>query len=294
MIKEAQQVILRTIAYSDVFAYPLTKKELWHFLLDKKTSRKEFEKALKTVSLVITEKDGFYCFLGREDIIAKRKQREKVSYEKIKILKRTLPFFSWIPTVRLIGISGALAMNNADKNDDIDLFVVVRKNSLWTTRLFILLILQCLGLRRKREEKNPSDKICLNMLFDERALGLPKEKQDLFGAHEVVQMMPIFERGDAYGRFIRANLWVKKFLPNAIKRIKNQELRIKGEQRTPLFIIHYSLFLMEPLAKFIQSWYMRKHRTIEIISDYMLAFHPLDHRQKILKEYNKRLRQYQI
>ncbi|MBI1982457.1 MAG: hypothetical protein HYU49_00140 [Candidatus Levybacteria bacterium] len=293
MIKEAQQAILRTIAYSDVFAYPLTKKELWHFLLDKKTSRKEFEKALKTVSLVITEKDGFYCFLGREDIIAKRKQREKVSYEKIKIAKRTLPFFSWIPTVRLIGISGALAMNNADKNDDIDLFVVVRKNSLWTTRLFILLILQCLGLRRKRKEKNPSDKICLNMLFDERALGLPKEKQDLFGAHEVVQMMPIFERGDAYGRFIRANLWVKKFLPNSldIKRLSYKDIK---RSKNHNFLITQLLNSFEFLAKVLQLWYMRKHRTIEIISDHMLAFHPLDHRQKILKEYNKRLRQYQI
>ncbi|MBI3070029.1 MAG: hypothetical protein HYY87_01855 [Candidatus Levybacteria bacterium] len=262
MIKEAQQAILRTIAYSDVFAYPLTKKELWHFLLDKKTSRKEFEKALKTVSLVITEKDGFYCFLGREDIIAKRKQREKVSYEKIKIAKRTLPFFSWIPTVRLIGISGALAMNNADKNDDIDLFVVVRKNSLWTTRLF-------------------------------RALGLPKEKQDLFGAHEVVQMMPIFERGDAYGRFIRANLWVKKFLPNSldIKRLSYKDIK---RSKNHNFLITQLLNSFEFLAKVLQLWYMRKHRTIEIISDHMLAFHPLDHRQKILKEYNKRLRQYQI
>ncbi|MDP3726793.1 MAG: hypothetical protein Q8Q96_00580 [bacterium] len=290
MIKEAKLVILQTLAYSDVFDYPLKEEELWRFLIapsagSGQVSRRQLKEKLDSSPSVIKYKDGFYCFSQRAHIIEKRKRKEKISQEKFAILKKAIFYLRLIPTVQLLGISGALAMKNADKDDDIDLFVIAKKNKLWMTRAFLVIILELLGLRRRRKEKNTANKICLNMLIDEAFLSLSKEKQDLYGAHEVVQMLPLFERNNTYTRFITANLWVKNFLPNGldIKILKYKD--IKGSKSHNLF---------EFFAKILQLWYMKKHQTTEVISDGMLAFHPFDYRKKILKVYNQRLRKYQI
>ena len=40
------QAILKTLVYSDVFDYPLTIDELYHFIMDVKVSKKEFKNFL--------------------------------------------------------------------------------------------------------------------------------------------------------------------------------------------------------------------------------------------------------
>lgn len=292
MVKEVKPAILKTLAYSDVFDYPLKEEELWSFLIGKKISKREFKEELKNSSTIVQE-SGFYCFLGREYIIKKREKREVISKKKTKIVEKTVRFLRSIPSIQLIGVSGALAMRNAKANDDIDLFIITQRNRLWITRLVVLMLLEFLGARRKREERAATDKVCLNMLVDESSLYLPKDKQDLYSAHEVVQMLPIFEREETYARFIRANLWVRRFLPNSldIKRLRDKDIK---ESKNHNFLITQLLNFFELLAKQFQVWHMRKYRTTEVISDHILAFHPFNYREKILKEYNKRLEQYRL
>lgn len=296
MAKEVKQAVLKTLAYSDIFDYPLTFGELWKFLIGEKIGKEQLKKELSKLSSKITQKGGFYCFAKREHIIKKRKKREAISNHKARIVKKIISFLRFIPTVQLIGVSGALAMKNAKENDDIDLFVIAQRNRLWTTRLLLLVFLELLGVRRKRDERATADRVCLNMLVDESFLCLPKDKQDLYSAHEVVQMLPVFERDNTYKRFIQANLWVREFLPNSVRRgTTRNTTRNYAESYFSVFL-RSVLFgsAMEFLAKKAQLWYMRKHQTTEVISDSMLAFHPFNYREKILKEYNKRLEQYRL
>lgn len=284
--------ILRTLAYSDVFDYPLTSKELWHFLIsNKRIERSLFEKRLKKLPSKIVVKKEFYCFFDRVSIVDKRVKRNEESEHKLSIVKKLISYLSFLPTVYLIGISGTLAMKNSGKKDDIDLFIITKKNTLWTTRLFLTLFLEVLGYRRKRCEKNVEDKICLNFLIEEDILCLPKEKQNLYGAHEVVQMLPVFERYNMYNKFINANQWVNRFLPNTItiKKLINEEIKDRVERYTYITqLLTFSNFL----AKKFQLWYMEKHRTKEIISGNFLAFHPIDYKDKVLSAYKKRLKKY--
>lgn len=293
MTKEVKQAVLKTLAYSDVFDYPLSFDEFLRFLIEKKIDKEQLKKELSKLSSKVAQKDGFYCFAEREHIIKKREKREVISNKKVRIVAKTVRFLRLIPTVQLIGVSGALAMRNAKEKDDIDLFIITQRNRLWITRLFLLVFLEFLGVRRKREERVAADKICLNMLVDESSLCLPKDKQDLYSAHEVVQMLPAFERFNTYKRFIQANLWVKNFLPNSldIKILRYKD--IKGSKNHN-FLITQLLNFFEFFAKILQLWYMKKHRTTEVISDTMLAFHPFNYREKILKEYNMRLEQYRL
>lgn len=296
MKKEVKCAILKTLAYSDVFDYPLSFDEFWKFLIGEKISKEQLKKELSRLSSKVIQRDGFYCFVGREHIIKKREKREVISNKKTRIVEKIIFFLRFIPTVRLIGVSGALAMRNAQDEDDIDLFIIAQKNRLWTTRLVLLMFLELLGVRRKRDEREAADKVCLNMLVDEFFICLPKDKRDLYSAHEVVQMLPVFERFNTYKRFIQANLWVKKFLPNSVRHgITRNTTRNHAESYFSVFL-RLVLFgsAMEFLAKKAQLWYMRKHQTTELISDSMLAFHPFNYREKILEEYNKRLEQYRL
>ena len=281
--------ILRTLIYSDIFDYPLKKEEIWKFLISEKNiKRQEFEKELPNflgAKLVHPGGGDFYCLSGREAIINTRIKRLKESREKIKAAGKIVRYLSFIPTVLFIGISGGLALENADEKDDIDLFIITSKGNLWITRLILVFLLILMGQYRGRGKKK-SKKVCLNMLIDEESLELETTRQNLYTAHEIVQLKPLFNRENIYEKLVSSNKWLLKYLPNGIDRIKNQESRIKE--------IKHPLFIFERLAKIVQILYMKKHRTSEIISDHFMAFHPFDYKDFVLKEYNKRLKRYGI
>jgi len=52
--------------------------------------------------------------------------------------------------------------------------------------------------------------------------------------------------------------------------------------------------VIEYFCKTVQLWYMKKHRTNEVISDTMLRFHPKDARIWIKREFAKRLARYNV
>lgn len=308
MQKSIKKAVLQTLIYSDIFDYPLSKEEIWRFLIGQKINKRHLYQELK--SLIQSEstplgcgyRNNFHYLLGREKLVGKRIEREKISRRKLKIAKKAARWLSYIPTTLFIGVSGALALKNSHKDDDIDLFIIASKNTLWLTRLLMVILLILNGQYRKRNTKDVCDKICLNMLIDETSLQLPFKHRDLYGAHEVVQLMPIYIKNNIYNRFLQTNKWVEKFLPNALDEIKNQacpersrrELRIRNKVERPLFIIHYSLFILEWLAKQLQLWFINKHKTIEVVSDNFLAFHPFPYREKIINLYKEKIKKYGV
>lgn len=213
-----EKAILRTLAYADVFDYPLTKEEIWKWLVGKQATgkrQKEVEKRLKENSYLLSHisyRQGFYSLKGREKIVALRKKREQYSASKLKLAGKVAGIMRLIPWVKLVGVTGALAMSNSDKGDDIDLLIITSKNRLWLTRGLVVTFLRLAGLyRRPGKIKN---KICPNMFLDEAHLSIPQKERDLFSAHEVCQMKPLWEKRRTYQRYLRANQWSKEFLPN--------------------------------------------------------------------------------
>jgi len=217
-----EKAILRTLAYADIFDYPLKENEIYRFLISNfqfpipKESREagisKFQKELLALSSEVSQKDGFYFLKGREKIAPLRKKREQWSREKLKIAKRVASWLKLIPTIQMVAVTGALAMNNSDKEDDIDLFIITSANRLWLSRGLVVTFLRLTGhYWRPGKIKN---KICPNMLLDESHLKIPKKEQDLFSAHEFCQLKLVWDRNKTYQKFVKENQWVKKFLPN--------------------------------------------------------------------------------
>jgi len=213
-----------------------------------------------------------------------RKERDIIAQKKWEMVRRFVRMFYWLPTLRFIGVTGGLAMNNAKEFDDIDLFFITASNSLWITRLLVTVTAEVFGIRRRPNDRSVKDKVCLNMFMAEDALSLPAFERDLFAAHEVLQMKPLWDRDGAYNNFLSANSWVKDFLPNAWKAVRHEK------------IIHRFnwLQLLEPFARVLQMWYMRHHRTTEVIRPGVLRFHPKDARVWVKKKYAIRLKRYNI
>lgn len=287
-----KQAILATLAYADIFDYPLTVDEIWTWLIwedgrQKTEDREKFAHSLQFAlnSQLIRTNQGFYFLNGREEIVVLRKKREQYSQEKIKKAEKVVEILRRISWIKLIGITGALARKNTKRNDDIDLFFITSSNRLWLSRGTIVLILSFLGLYR--QPTRIKNMICPNMLVSEDNLKMGPE--DLFVAHEVCLMKPIFERDGVYFKFLQANSWVKKFLPHVYRRLTRignaDKRRISINQR-----LGQRSSAVERLARNIQLWYMRKRRTTEIVSDNLIKFHPQDARDWVLKEYQIRLR----
>ena len=298
--------ILATLAYSDIFDYPLTIQEVWQWLIMENLKFKtvlrseillrrkkvKFKNALESLlkEKHCVFKDGFYFLPARETIVAIRRQREEWSEEKIRRAKIVAQILRFIPWIKLIGLTGTLARKNTKKDDDIDLFFIIAQNRLWISRGLIVLILRLLRLYRRPNKV--ANMICPNMFVAEDNLKM--KPPDLFMAHEVCLMGPIFVRDDAYSKFLQANSWVKKFLPNAIKSKKYNVKSKIGEKRIPQ-ILDFRFYLLdtaERLAKQAQLWYMRQRRTTEVVSDNLIKFHPQDARGWILREYQARLQKF--
>ncbi|MBI2031384.1 MAG: hypothetical protein HYT08_02100 [Candidatus Levybacteria bacterium] len=288
-----KDAIFKTLVYSDIFDYPLKKNEIYEFLIGKKKSQNSFNKLLYSTDYNAFLKGNYYCLLGRESIIKKRIQREKESESKLKIAQSIIKKISFFPTILLIGISGALAMKNADKNDDIDLFIITKENTLWISRIFLILILKLMGSYREREDSDINNKICLNMFVSKDQMTLNKKRQNLYSAHEIVQMLPVFQRNNTYEQFLKANTWIARFLPNSLKG-KRVDVPSKNDSFiTFLFVSVLHLLHLEFISKKIQLYFINKHKTIETISDTLLAFHPIDYNKQTILRFEERLKIYE-
>ncbi|PIZ41297.1 hypothetical protein CO059_00030 [candidate division WWE3 bacterium CG_4_9_14_0_2_um_filter_48_10] len=278
------RAIVKTLVYRDLFDYPLTTLEIHRFLIQEKSSQKVVEEALGklTSAKVVQEKGGYYFLPGREETVVLRKKREAISLIKIKKATVYSKLFLLIPWVRGVFVTGALAVGNVDQKSDLDILVVAGRGRVWLTRLLVTLLLDLLWLRA-RPPGRVKDKVCPNMFLDETTLQVPKNEQNLYTAHEVVQAKVIWEREGIHQRFLVKNRWIKKFLPNVVIPSSSSSHRRRG-----------GFFFFDWLEYGVyqaQLAYMQKRKTQEVVTPKRILFHPTDLPAKIVGDFEKRLTQ---
>lgn len=286
------QKVIATVAYADIFDFPLTRDEIKRWA----AGGIDYVPAALPGFGTSSKSMGEYVYLpGRKQLVASRRSRQKSAVGKWQRIRTAARFFRLVPTVLLVGVTGGLAMDNAKEGDDIDLFFISRKNTLWLTRSLVTLVAEVLGIRRRPGDRRVKDKICLNMFMAEDALSLPLGEQDFFAAHEVLQMVPLWEQEGIYQRFLLANRWVRYFLPNAWNEKTHGRAAGKKTRTRGIFSwMNLMAGLLEPIAFFMQQAYMRKRRTSEVIVSGMIRFHPNDARKWVRQKYAIRLRKWDV
>lgn len=283
MIEEA---IIKTLSYRDLFDYPLTAEEIHRFLIQQNSSREMVEKTLKKMVAEggIEEKEGYHFLPGRRGITQLRREREAISQEKFRRACRYAKLLRPIPWVRAIFVTGALAVGNADEESDLDLLIIATARRLWLTRFLVFLTLSLLGVRRRPQNMQAKNKVCDNIFLSEFALSIPSSEQNLYTAHETVQVKPIWEKDVFQQCFLAENSWVKRFLPNFNLPPKPSKLR----SRRSLLLFDW----LELLAYKLQLKYMEKKRTREVVTPERILFHPIDRAAGILPKFEERLKRF--
>jgi hypothetical protein len=298
-----EKAVLKTLIYSDIFDYPLKAWEIHKWLIGKKASLREVENTLKRLEKKekISSKGGYYFLPKRDSLVKKRRERQLSSTSLLRKLGLILRLLKWVPFIKLIGLSGSLSLENAKKGDDIDLFIIIQRGRLWACRLLLFLLVNFLGVGRRRAEKSlmVGGKICINILLEEPSLG--QDDGNIYIAHEVLQMIPLFQRDHIYTSYLLENSWAFDYLPNWTTGLsvgsqdKAKKLNLVKKSSLNSKKLNVSWFdYFEKIAKWLQLRYMGKPTGKERILERALYFLPDDRAQDILNLYKKGLKKYHL
>ena len=196
--------IFQTLAYADVFDYPLTAPEVYRYLTSLQASFEEVAEALKNNQL-FSQVEKYFTLLGREEIVSTRKRRAEIAARLWLKAAHYGRIIASLPFVRMVAVTGSLSMNNVDEGKDIDFMIITAPNHLWTCRALSLLI--------ARVAKLEGISLCPNYLITTNVLEL--KERSLYVAHELAQMIPLSGM-EIYHKLRRLNDWMADYLPNAL------------------------------------------------------------------------------
>lgn len=238
-----EHAILSALAYSDLFDHPLTLDEL-HKFLTVSADQNEMEACASRMDRV-SFKDGYYFLADRPELVGIRKQREVDSRKAFQRAVFYGRIMGRLPFVRMVTMTGSLAMLNLSKNNDMDYMLVAKPSRVWTARAFVLLF--------GRLARLFGDVICPNVIVSEGALEW--NAKNLYTAREFAQMIPI-SGAEVFHHLRIANLWVLDILPNSDMDSDNLLSRVKG-QRSILKKFLESL-LNAKLGNLFEAWEMNR------------------------------------
>jgi hypothetical protein len=230
--------ILKTLSYSDVFDHPLTLDEIYRFLVAH-ACREDILVCLGELDLA-HQKDGYYFLRGREQIVEIRKYRESASrraYNRAHWYGRIL---GRLPFVRMVALTGSLAMRNCDQTGDYDYMLVASHGRVWTARIFALLLNKFANVF--------GETLCPNLIVSESMLEWKEHK--LYAARELAQMVLISGAG-VFNDLRVANNWIEDYLPNS-----NTSHVDAPYEKPSLFRKIIENFLSGKLGDKLESWEM--------------------------------------
>ncbi len=286
------KAIEKTLRYGALFSFPMREAEIRQYLIGVKLGSEELPKSS------FSQVGEYWSLRGSEGLVKIRQSRVSPTQKKIDRSIRIANLLRFFPGIRMVGLTGSVAASNAGTKDDIDVLVVTAPGRIWLTRAIVLSVLGLLGLKRPDRDRGHFDnQFCFNMWLEDSPEGLAMANRDLYTAYEVCLMKPLFG-GDTYKRFMEANAWRTKFLPNfnpdwGMQYLQDasliQDTGHVAQSLIELPVIHVFGWLLEPLASFLSQRriavkHARGYHTGVLVSSTQLMFHPESPRNWILQQ----------
>jgi len=218
---DPEEAILQTVLYADIFDYPLTPAEIHYFLILTPATREGVLSAMQNspwlkARLCLTQ--GYVTVRGRQAIAAVRDERRRSSAELWPAARRWAKVIGALPFVKMVAVTGALAVDNAPAGDDIDYLIVTSPGRVWLARALAVGVVRLARLAGVG--------LCPNYVLADTALG--QQRRNLFIAHDLAQMVPLVGQR-VYAEMRAANRWASAFLPQAQQPLRSEpELRPAG------------------------------------------------------------------
>lgn len=202
--------VLRTLAYYDIFSYPLTANEIYYNLGENHISIKDVENVLQKLSdeNIVYRKEHFYQLNNNEELVKRRYKGNELAEKRLQTAQKVSSLISRFPFIRGIMLSGSISKGYMEEDSDIDYFVVTYPDRVWITRLVLMMFKKIFLFNSKKN-------FCINYFVDYENLEI--HEKNVFTATEIMTLMPTFGK-DCYEKFYEQNLWIKNFFPNFPKR----------------------------------------------------------------------------
>jgi hypothetical protein len=198
--------ILATLAYFNMFDYPLRKREIFSFLshCDNYT---EFDQALEILvkDSAIFRLGDFYSLQDDNSLGERRKKGNEKAALMLKKAEKAARVIAAFPFVKGIAVSGSLSKYFADENADIDFFIITTANRLWIARTMLHIFKKFTFLL------NMQDFFCMNYFIDEAEASIVEK--NVYTAMEIATILPLHGQ-KIFDHFYKVNDWIRIFFPN--------------------------------------------------------------------------------
>jgi hypothetical protein len=290
-----ERAIMRTVLYSDCFDYPLTPEEVAHYLIEFPGDGDQVREILRSSPSLASKlafSQGYVMLRGRESLATVRSERALKSKKIWSVARRYIRALSALPFIRMVAVTGALAMNNSEESDDVDVLIVTAPSRVWLARAFAVLVVRVRGFARNT--------LCPNYVVSQDALSL--EPCSIYVAHEFVQMVPVYGCG-LHSKMREANPWIGSILPNARRPIR-QEVEYEPGPIIRALKDTAERLLSGGIGHRLEQWEMRRklrkfaamsvaNNSVRFDCEHVKG-HFDDHGTRVESEYGNRLREHRL
>jgi hypothetical protein len=293
-----EKSIIKTLAYYDIFNYPLTSDEIFLCLDTNSVTKENLHSEIDSLSSknIIYRKNDYYLLNPDYNSISRREEGNIRADKKMKIANRFSTIISFFPFVRAVFLSGSISKGYMDKRADIDYFIITKRNRLWIARFLLVLFKKIFLL-------NSYKYFCINYFVSEDNLEI--EEKNIYTATELATLIPTYG-SNLYNDFYKANPWIKTYFPNYPKRntINVSQSKLKLTQKI------FEPFLNHKIGDWVDDYCMRiflkfdkKRYGLLEKESFEVAFksrknvskhHPNYFQKKVLEALNKKIHTLEI
>ncbi|MVM30920.1 hypothetical protein GO755_12835 [Spirosoma sp. HMF4905] len=284
--------VLNILIYSDIFQYPLTRKEIFE---RGKLDDNELDICLS--ALLHEERifliDGYYSLRNDPTLITLRSERNVRANNYIKKARVIAKVLARFPFIRAVFLSGSISKNCVDKKGDVDFFIITESKRLWLAQFFCSMFKRTILLNRTKY-------FCYNYIIDNKHLLI--DERSIYTAFEIKTLIPLLGY-DYYKRMLNENSWASIFFPKYPVSPDNDVIRRQSKVQK---ILEY--LLNNSLGEYIDNWllnYSLRKRKKRLASKFfenpvyytnlqrhVAKSHTNDHYPNIIKEYHQKTQRY--
>lgn len=313
-LSKIDHAILETISFFDVLGIPLNSTEIYNYLYKYKCTFTELEKSIEElVARSRIEKiNSYFVLSGHGDkLIENKSESNKYIIKLTKRAKKATKILSTCPYIKAVLVCNSLAFENVNKESDIDLLIITKRNRIFLARFIATLVIHIFGFRRHGNKID--GRVCLSFFLSEDALDLnivAIKPEDIYLTYWLVTLIPYIGL-KKYNEILNKNIWAIKKLPNFKKPQNLKELKtgkiskiVSSSLETVLEITGLGFLLNKVLRKWLKSRAKKKIEKLKlskavnscgiIVTDTLQKFHDQDQRADIYAKWRDRVTRFRI
>jgi len=288
--------IIQTLAYYDIFNYPLKSDEVFRFLSIKDVTENDVERELNAMHKqgLIFKFNEFFSLQNSINNITRRMRGNAEAEKYMTLAAKKATLIMRFPFVRSVMASGSLSKGYMDEKSDLDFFIVTQPGKLWIARTLLVLYKRIFLF-------NSHKYFCVNYFVDEDHLDI--EEKNIFTATELATIIPLCG-AEQYRSLHQTNGWLIDFFPNYTARPTSHitPTPVRGIKKLIETIIGLLTgdWLNTVFMKMTLNRWKKLYQQNYSSADFQIAFktrtylsknHPKHYQKKVTELYQEKLRE---